>query len=740
MSGSALIGALRVMLGLESAGFTEGLTAAQVRLKAFDARVKGIGAGMAKAGAAISVVGAGVAAAVREQINSMDAMDEMSQRVGVPVEAMSGLKYAAEQSGVGVDLLETSLTMLSKKMDDAASGGGSAKVFDELGISVTDAGGKMRATEDVLADVSDALAKMPPGAGRTAAAMKLLGKSGAGMLPMLQDGSAGLQAMTEEAAAMGLVISSDAAAAAGKFNENLDKLPAQLKGVAMIVAANLVPMLERLSTWLTDAAKAFQNLSPATQSWMTAIAAGTVIMGPALVAIGAVVGSLGKLAMAFRALGLAVMSNPIMAAIAVIAGGAYLIYQNWDWLSEWFGAVWQGIKDACSAAWQGVKNAWNGAVEWFRKLGSDISAAATEKWNAMVGDMTAIWDQIKGGAAAAWDTVKSTITGALDAAVAKVTDLIRVFTDAWEKVKGIGQAIADAFTGADDLDTRLEKDRQKWIDLGRNTSTGYVLGIGQGMEVNRGEIRRYLGIPAEIARDELQIRSPSRVFAQIGRFLMEGLGVGIEQGAGGVVTSMTEAGQGVIAAGKTAFGSGSVFGGVTDSVDRLGSASDGVFDRMGRWMVDLSKGATSLADTLRRLASSWSSSIGQSVMTDVSGVLTGSFGKAGGGLLSGIVGGLLGFANGGQFQVGGVGGIDSQVVAFRASPNETVSISKPGQGFAMPSGIAMSASELTLSDDGRIMAVVRAEMMQSARAAAGAGAALARADFPDIRRRAKDRF
>lgn len=40
---------------------------------------------------------------------------------------------------------------------------------------------------------------------------------------------------------------------------------------------------------------------------------------------------------------------------------------------------------------------------------------------------------------------------------------------------------------------------------------------------------------------------------------------------------------------------------------------------------------------------------------------------------------LFGFANGGEFQVGGTGGTDSQLVAFRASPNETVKVTKPGQ-------------------------------------------------------------
>jgi len=41
---------------------------------------------------------------------------------------------------------------------------------------------------------------------------------------------------------------------------------------------------------------------------------------------------------------------------------------------------------------------------------------------------------------------------------------------------------------------------------------------------------------------------------------------------------------------------------------------------------------------------------------------------------------LKGFATGGSFTVGGSGGTDSQLVAFRATPGESVSINRPGQG------------------------------------------------------------
>jgi TP901 family phage tail tape measure protein len=48
-------------------------------------------------------------------------------------------------------------------------------------------------------------------------------------------------------------------------------------------------------------------------------------------------------------------------------------------------------------------------------------------------------------------------------------------------------------------------------------------------------------------------------------------------------------------------------------------------------------------------------------------------------VIGGVVGKLAGFQHGGQFVVGGSGGADSQTVAFRATPGETVTVSPPGR-------------------------------------------------------------
>ena len=178
---------------------------------------------------------------------------------------------------------------------------------------------------------------------------------------------------------------------------------------------------------------------------------------------------------------------------------------------------------------------------------------------------------------------------------------------------------------------------------------------------------------------------------------------------------------------------------MTDAVSDLGAVSGGVFEGMGRWLVDLARGAVSLGDTLRRLASQWAASLGQSVMKDLGTLLTGSFGSVGGGILTGVLGGLMGFANGGSFNVGGFGGIDSQIVAFRASPNERVTVSTPEQRAwgGGPQYVEVPYMAVVDVDDGGRL-VARIDRMGEA--AAAGGAALARAQFPDIRRRTRDRF
>lgn len=254
MSGKSVVGSLRVTLGLDSAQFQTGLQNAQTGLQRFGSIAKtaalAVTAAMVAAGGAIGVAMKGV-------LDDADAMSKMSQSIGVPIEELSRLRYAADLSGVSMDKLGVGLKRLSAGMVDLARGDSSAaaKAMQSLGISAQDASGKMRPTTAVIADVAARFATMENGAQKTALAMEIFGKSGADMIPLLNGGAEGLRDMYAEAEELGLVLDEQTGKAAEAFNDNLTRLGKVKDGIVTKITAGMLPSMLSLSEALVGASK-----------------------------------------------------------------------------------------------------------------------------------------------------------------------------------------------------------------------------------------------------------------------------------------------------------------------------------------------------------------------------------------------------------------------------------------------------------------------------------------------------
>lgn len=103
----------------------------------------------------------------------------------------------------------------------------------------------------------------------------------------------------------------------------------------------------------------------------------------------------------------------------------------------------------------------------------------------------------------------------------------------------------------------------------------------------------------------------------------------------------------------------------------------------------------------------------KSMFSGIGSGLSGLFGGMGGlgGLIGGI-GSLFGFANGGGFEVGGSGGTDSQLVAFKATPGEDVIVRTPEQQAAMAEGqgnpnVSLDTKIVNVFDPGAMMDAMR---------------------------------
>ena len=250
------IGNITVKIGADTYELQKGLGDAKARVGDLDKSTNNLGGSLQALGVVAVATATAIGAFVKSQINAMDALDEVSQRTGVAVTALSKLGYAAKVEGVGIEGLQQSFVFLSRNMSEAVQGAGSAlPAFNALGIAFKNNDGTLRSSEQVFLDVAEKFAMMEDGAGKTALAMAIFGRSGASLIPMLNQGRAGLQAYGDELEKFGGVVTPQAAAASAQFNDNLNRLNGALAAVGQAIAIELLPSLTRLSEEFLSAIK-----------------------------------------------------------------------------------------------------------------------------------------------------------------------------------------------------------------------------------------------------------------------------------------------------------------------------------------------------------------------------------------------------------------------------------------------------------------------------------------------------
>lgn len=234
------LGSLVVSLGLDAAEFTKGMTKSEYEAAKSMSRIKGEFDSVMKYVAGLSL-GAAFVKSVQSTADYADEMGKLAQKAGITTEEVSKLAYASRQADVDNEQLAKGLRALG---EDALSGG---KKLAALGISVTDASGKTKSSSALFREVADVIAGMEDPQRKAAAAAELLGeKVGPALVPLLNQGAAGLKDMADEAERFGRVVTDDAAKAAEQFNDNLTKLQERGAGFAAVIGNEVIPWVNRL--------------------------------------------------------------------------------------------------------------------------------------------------------------------------------------------------------------------------------------------------------------------------------------------------------------------------------------------------------------------------------------------------------------------------------------------------------------------------------------------------------------
>lgn len=458
-----------VELFADDTKLVRGLRAAEKKLRAFGASISRMGRQMATLGSAIltPLVAASKAFAVMG-----DSVGKMAKRTGFSTEALSELSFAAQQSGTTIETLENGVRKMQRTIADAGQGSKTAAdALGMLGLSYQQL--SRLSPEAQFKLIADRLSQIKNPTTRAALAMQVFGKSGTAMLPMLEHGAAGIEALQQEARALGLTISGQDAAAAEEFTDALGRLWKVVKMSTFQIGAALAPALQQLSGWVTKVIVTFNDwLTQNRQVVVTVarIAAAVVTGGIALMLFGGTISALGlalgKLAtiittvgVVFKGLGAAIafLTQPIVLVIAAVTAlGAYLLYASGagakalEWLGQRFAILkadaldaYQGIADALAAGdialaarilWLTLKMEWTRGVNFLEKIWLNFMnvfvrlaydafdgalAAATTVWHALeIGwiETTAflqkVWNGFSSFFARTWETMKAVATKA----------------------------------------------------------------------------------------------------------------------------------------------------------------------------------------------------------------------------------------------------------------------------------------------------------------------------------------
>lgn len=533
---------------------------------------------------ASATVGGSILAVGKSTADYAGDMYDMARGAGIGVEAFQKLAYAGRMSGVETEKLSASLVKFDRMVAEATGGNKTyMQTFEDLGIKIKDSAGNLRQPNEIFEDVADIFHNTEDGIGKTALAVELFGKSGADLIPMLNDGKAGLKAFYAEAERLGLALSNEMIAKGDAFSDQLENIGEQVKGVKLQLGAALIPALsaatekiskviDKITKWVQEnpeLAATIGNIAMTTGKWIA-------ILGTAAIAIGSVAFIILQFRKAFRAMSDAVTigisifknikntflvvdkamkgytktqklatvatklfnkalkANPILTIISlIIALGAvvYSVIKNWDKIAAWFKKLWDAIVGIFKAAWEAIKKVWSTVTGWFSNL----------------------WGGIKAGAGKAWEGIKNTINKAREGVQKAWGSVKGWFSNLWGNVKsGISNAwggIKDWFSnlqpvewmrGAwENVGTFFENLGPRFYEWGKNLLQGLWNGITSMVDKIVEGMKNIGRRIANGFKSILGINSPSRLFAEYGLNITQGLVVGLDRG-GAIVENATE--------------------------------------------------------------------------------------------------------------------------------------------------------------------------------------------------------
>lgn len=233
--------------------FQKGISGATKGLGVLGGALGKVGGIVAKFGLALTAATAGLAAIVLRSAGYIDRLGKVSTVTGVATDTLQKFGFAAEQAGITSDNAALALRRFSRRLGEAQKNTGELlPALRRLGINTKDSEGNFKSAEQVLFEFADGIANTEDASAKLALAFKAFDSEGAELVGTLNEGSAGLKAMFDEAQALGFVLDRETIRGVEKFNDSLNKLQRMVGGLVNRLVGELAPALDEAVGFMID--------------------------------------------------------------------------------------------------------------------------------------------------------------------------------------------------------------------------------------------------------------------------------------------------------------------------------------------------------------------------------------------------------------------------------------------------------------------------------------------------------
>ena len=249
------LGVINIGFNVAKQGLTKGLASAGKSLSGFG-KMALAGAGVGAAFAAGSKLFAESIDVINNAVGQMDVLDKlakMSDTLGISVDELRGLQYAADLSGTSMETLEKGLGKVARGIGEMQTGVGKGLGgIEQLGLKAEEIAGM--GTYEAFMTLAEGISALPTAEARAAVATDVFGKAAQEMIPFLNEGAGGIKELSDQYLKMTGSMSRVDLAQVEAANDAITTAKAALTGIYQQVAIKISPVITALVEKFTSMA------------------------------------------------------------------------------------------------------------------------------------------------------------------------------------------------------------------------------------------------------------------------------------------------------------------------------------------------------------------------------------------------------------------------------------------------------------------------------------------------------